>query len=241
MADPRRHTVPLPGEKPRRAAFDALSLSINDIIAVSNVTDRAQLVAALTAAGAAPAPDRPLYVHRQDAIDAARLESTVDGTTWITHLAPPPLPAPKVAPGTPGSTRNNGTPTAAGNLIRDDVLGAYTFTALAGYQYRIVCDGVLLNGSAVGDVFSIQLRIAAGTDAPGGSATAVAATQATIAVTGSAGRQPIDLGGPWTCPATGVYSAAFFMQLSQGTGFGTPVSAVANRSLYAVLEHQVAS
>lgn len=233
MADPRRHTVPLPGVKPERAAFDALSLSINDIVTVSNVTDRAQLVAALTDADAAPSAARPLYVHRQDALAAAHLESTIDGTNWVTHLAPPAMPAPK-------SASANGTQTAAGNLIRDDILGAYTFDALAGYQYRIACDSVTLNGSAVGDVFSIQLRVAAGSDAPGGSATLVAATQTAVYTVGSAGRQPIDLSGPWTCPATGTYSAAFFMQRSQGSGIGTPISSAAPRTLYAHLTGRIA-
>ncbi|WP_263119286.1 hypothetical protein [Cellulomonas sp. RIT-PI-Y] len=196
---------------------------------VTNLAARTQLAAALS-----PTPARPLYVHRQDTLDAAHLESSTDGTTWATHFAPPALP-------TPTSTTANGSETSAGNLIRDDKLGGFTFPALAGCQYRVACDSVLLNGTAVGDIYSAQLRIIAGTALPGGTATLVAATQATVGAAGSAGRQPIDLSGPWTCPSTGQYTVAFFLQRNAaGTGVGTPVSSSAPRTLYAHLTGRVA-
>lgn len=86
--DARRHEVPLPGNTPRRAAFDDLSLSIGDIVYVANTTDRAQRIAALTAAGFGPSATRPIYVHRGDAPAGKELEYSTNGTTWASVSAP---------------------------------------------------------------------------------------------------------------------------------------------------------
>jgi len=190
---------------------------------VRNVTERAALASAIGASTL-----NPLYVHRSDADDIGRLEVSTNGTTWRTYTATPSMPAPR-------TTAANGSATASGNLIRDDVLGAFTFSAVEGYVYRVAIDNVLINGGVAGDVYSVQLRIAPGASAPGGSSPLVAATQVTTPLAGSSGRQSADLGGPWVCENSGTYSVAFFLMRALGTGPGTPVSAGMSRALYAHL------
>jgi hypothetical protein len=88
MIDLRKHEAFGPLEEPSRAAFNALSLSMHDPVPVANATERAQLVADLTAAGFAPTASRPLYVHRADAGPMLELERTIDGgTSWQTIMA----------------------------------------------------------------------------------------------------------------------------------------------------------
>ena len=57
--------------------------SATTIVPVANAAARTALVAALAAAGRGPTAARPLYVDRADAYVHQRLESTIDGTTWI--------------------------------------------------------------------------------------------------------------------------------------------------------------
>jgi hypothetical protein len=232
--DARNHIAPADGETPRRQAINDLSLSVNDIRTVVNATDRAQYVSSMTALGFGPSATRPLYVHRQDAVAGANLEVTLDGTTWRTYTAVPAMPAPKTATA-------DGTVSELGNIIRDNVLGGYTFPAIAGFQYRIVLDNVLVNGT-VAAIYNVQLRVVAGTAVPGGTDTLAAANQVPITTGGNAGRQPADLGGPWTCPATGTYTAAAFIQRNAaGSGEGRLISTLAPRSLYAHLLHATAA
>lgn len=80
---PRKHTVPAGGERPERAAINRALASVNDIVPVANTTERAQLVADLTADGQPPTAARPLYVHRADMSAVGGLEYTINGTTWI--------------------------------------------------------------------------------------------------------------------------------------------------------------
>jgi hypothetical protein len=88
VVDARKHTVPPgTGVPPARQALLDLSLSLHDVVPVANATERAQLVADLTAAGVGPAADRPLYVHRTDAPAGGELERTVDGQAWQSILA----------------------------------------------------------------------------------------------------------------------------------------------------------
>lgn len=79
----RKHTVPAGGEVPERAAINRALASVNDIVPVANTTERAQLVADLTADGQPPTAARPLYVHRGDMSAVGGLEYTINGTTWI--------------------------------------------------------------------------------------------------------------------------------------------------------------
>lgn len=52
------------------------------IVSVANKTDRAATVAKFVAAGRPPSTTRPLIVARADAPSGARLEMTINGTTW---------------------------------------------------------------------------------------------------------------------------------------------------------------
>lgn len=82
MATNPRGQTTLGGTPVTRASIEALLLQVNDIRPVANVTQRAQLVADLNAAGIGPAPSRPLYVDRADAPAGAWVERTTDGTNW---------------------------------------------------------------------------------------------------------------------------------------------------------------
>lgn len=83
----RKHTIPLAGETPTRAAIASGFASVNDIIPVPNATARAQLLADLAAPtdgspAYTPSAARPLHVRRADAAPGAELEVTTDGSTW---------------------------------------------------------------------------------------------------------------------------------------------------------------
>lgn len=82
MIDARKHEAFGPLEEPSRARFNALSLSIRDVVPVANAVEATQVAAELQAAGRPISPAYPLYVHRADAHPASPLEFSVDGTTW---------------------------------------------------------------------------------------------------------------------------------------------------------------
>ena len=75
----RKHTIPAALETPRRQAIVDGFASVNDIVPVANVTERAQLLAGL---GWTPSATRPLVISRADAPDGARFEYTMDGSVW---------------------------------------------------------------------------------------------------------------------------------------------------------------
>lgn len=80
--DVRKHTVPAPGDAPRRQAILDLGLSIRDVIPVANTTARSQLITAMGAAGQGPSASNPVLVFRADATAGLNHEYTTDGTTW---------------------------------------------------------------------------------------------------------------------------------------------------------------
>lgn len=79
----RNHTVPAPLETPRRQAINDALASVNDIVPVANVTERAQLLADL---GWTPSAARPLVISRADAPSGAQFEYTVGETSGSTVL-----------------------------------------------------------------------------------------------------------------------------------------------------------
>lgn len=81
----RKHTIPAGSDKSfnRATIFEAFGNSIHDVIPVTNATERAQLVSALSAKGAGPTASTPLIVIRADAPGMSRAEWSADGTTWI--------------------------------------------------------------------------------------------------------------------------------------------------------------
>lgn len=80
--DARKHTVPGAADAPSRQALLDLGLSIRDVVPVADATERAQLVADLTAVNQGPATSRPLFVYRADAGAGREVEYTVNGSTW---------------------------------------------------------------------------------------------------------------------------------------------------------------
>ena len=81
----RKHVIPSGGEATitRETLYQSFGNSIRDVVPVENVTERALLVAALTAAGEGPSPSRPLLVFRADAPGLHRVEVTENGSVWV--------------------------------------------------------------------------------------------------------------------------------------------------------------
>lgn len=81
----RKHAIPSPGDTSvsRATIFEAFANSIRDVVPVANTTERAQLVAALTAVGQGPTTSNPVYVFRADAPGMDRIECSTDGSVWI--------------------------------------------------------------------------------------------------------------------------------------------------------------
>lgn len=80
--DARKHVAPAAAETPRRQALNDLSLSIRDFVPVANATERAQIVADLSAAGTPVSATNPLVVIRADAPVGAPVEISTDGSAW---------------------------------------------------------------------------------------------------------------------------------------------------------------
>lgn len=75
--DARGHTVPAAADHPQRQNLLDMALSVNDPVMVADTTARTSVASALAASISA---SRPLIVYRAD---AARYESTIDGTNWL--------------------------------------------------------------------------------------------------------------------------------------------------------------
>lgn len=130
--DIRKHQAPAGGETPRRQVINDLSLSIRDPIPVANVTERAQLLAALPSSTSAP-----LYVHRADAPAAARLEYSDDGATWR------PV----------GAVQAMGTSARASDFTGNpgtwvDATGVITYDFVTGGMYQVIADATVSIGGA---------------------------------------------------------------------------------------------
>lgn len=74
----------------QQSVSDALK-RLRTIQGVANIAGRTALLAQLAAAGASPSATKPLVVNRADAPLYQRLESTIDGVTWVTHPGAPPV------------------------------------------------------------------------------------------------------------------------------------------------------
>ncbi|MEA1264150.1 hypothetical protein MicroSTF_13995 [Microbacterium sp. STF-2] len=81
----RKHKIPGGGEQTvnRKMLFEDFGNSIRDIVPVASINERGQLLTALSNAGEAPTPARPLVVLRADARGLHRIEYTTDGTIWL--------------------------------------------------------------------------------------------------------------------------------------------------------------
>jgi hypothetical protein len=132
------------------------------------------------------------------------------------------------------STVTNGTVVSGGTESFDTVLGFYQATLVSGQRYRVVYDGLVGNGSVVGDVFLLQIRNSGSASNPTISSTIVAQTEWGVVVTGTAGRAPLPLRNTFVASVTGVNTFGVSGLKTAGSGTFTPVTSSASglRELY---------
>jgi hypothetical protein len=138
--DARGHTNLGSGETPSRAGLNAMILSVNDLINVTNNTTRLALPAALTSAGTPATAAKPIAVRQQDTAQYWEY----NGTRWL------PLTSPGLGMswysdrhvGSPGFT-----PFAFGSFVSMNTL-AIDATAPAGRYHVIGNLNVGLSSSA---------------------------------------------------------------------------------------------
>lgn len=161
-----------------------------------------------------------------DRLDTGTLERN-SGSGWV-PVRIPALPAPTASTAT--GTAGNAT---ANQWVRDDVLGTYAFTALAGHRYRAFIDGLVGNGSAAADLYYVQLRNG-GAAPPTAASPVVAESEWACVVAGSLGRATIPLAGTFK-PGAGTVTLGVLYTKTSGTGLFTPVSSPnGSRQLYAI-------
>jgi len=85
MANARKHSTPDEDDLTVtwQTIFEVFGESISDVVPVANMSERAQVAAALASAGVGPSSARPLVVIRGDAPGLRRIEYTYDGSTWM--------------------------------------------------------------------------------------------------------------------------------------------------------------
>ena len=116
------------------------------------------------------------------------------------------------------STNTNGTVTSSTTETVDAVLGTLTFTALAARTYRVNLIGRGINGSVVGDRFSVKFRYTVDGSTPTAASTLIDhdTTSVTAASVFSFVHQALFVPGAAT-----VKVVVSFQRLS-GTGTATP-------------------
>lgn len=131
--------------------------------------------------------------------------------------------APFTLPVVPLATGANGSPTVGTTETIDDILGMYTFTAVAGVRYRVTLSGRGLNQSAAGDRFSLRLRYTTDGSTPT-AASALLEHDTTVAnaAASSPGTQSVVHVVQFVPGAATVKVVASWTRL-QGTGTATPV------------------
>lgn len=137
--------------------------------------------------------------------------------------------------GTPASQAAGtaGTASAGTTEVRDAVLGNYTFTSVAGRRYEAHLNGLVANGSVVGDLFAVNIRNG-GASTPTATSPLCATVQAYIPAIGVSGRVTCQLLGSFV-PGAGVQTLSCFTVRVLGSGVSTPVSSTyAPRELYVV-------
>lgn len=121
-------------------------------------------------------------------------------------------------PAVPAQSSVNGTAAGAGE-VRDDVLGVYQFTALAGRRYVVHYTGGAVIDTA-GGTWQCNVRMASGA-APTSASTMVASTYCPPPYANS--YVPVNASAPFT-PAAGDVRLAVFYTRPAGAGTLTPVN-----------------
>lgn len=125
----------------------------------------------------------------------------------------------------PASTAASGTPTPAGGAETiDAILGVYQCPLVAGRRYRAVLDGLVGNGSVVGDTFLINIRNSGSSSTPTTASTLVAQQEWACQTVGTSGRGPLPVSNSFIAPATGLNTLAVFAARNLGAGVFTPLS-----------------
>lgn len=130
MTDARKHDTPEASEAPRRTAILDLSRSINDIIPVANVLERAQVVSDLVAEGASPSTTSPVFFGRADGPDV----ETYDGDEYR-PVGPPEI---FISP----------APTAG--TFTESVSALLLTIPATPYRRRLLCSGTLIGTGVTG-------------------------------------------------------------------------------------------
>jgi len=141
------------------------------------------------------------------------------------------LPATGTNMGNPASTANAGTAAVTG-WVRDDILGNYVFTALAGRRYEVRVNNMIASSTVAGDTVLFAIcNGGASTPTPGNG---IVANQYVVPTTGTWGAA-IDLCGSFV-PGAGVQTLAVCLIRVNGTGTITPLSVGggASREMYVV-------
>jgi hypothetical protein len=132
-------------------------------------------------------------------------------------------------PATPAATADPGSPSSGTTEIRDTVLPVYTCITQVAGRYRVVYAGLKVSGTAVADLFTINIRNG-GSGVPGLSSTIVATDAKYIAAIGGAGQEGLSISKTFMSGAgAAVTLAAFIQRASGGSGVGTPIG---DRELY---------
>lgn len=146
----------------------------------------------------------------------------------VAQLQPPVNAAPTF-------TTATGTPTSGVAEIRDDILGVYQCTLIAGRRYMAIMNGLVGNSTVADDIYAINIRNSGSSSTPGSTSTLVAQQTWVPQAVGSLGRAPIPLAGSFIAPTTGINTFAFLAQRTSGSGVFTPLSPnVGPRELFVI-------
>lgn len=129
----------------------------------------------------------------------------------------------------PASTSSNGTATSGTTETFDTVLGYYQVNLIAGRRYLAIVNGLIGNGTVIGDEFTLQIRNSGTSSNPTSASTLIAQTEWYTNAAGTAGRVGAALGQSFIAPVTGLNTFGMSATRILGTGAFTPVG---TRELY---------
>lgn len=137
----------------------------------------------------------------------------------------------------PVRTATNGTTTTGTSWVRDDVLGPYTFYAVAGRRYRAVFEGGRISTDTVDVTGQQRISFESGTTLVTASSTVITEGQIRLKDTGGVGETTLNLSKPFT-PGAGQFTIGVLTKRAApntGTSILTPTN---ERSLYVMVMSQ---
>lgn len=136
-----------------------------------------------------------------------------------------------IIPLAPTSTVSNGTASTGAETL-DIVLGVYQPILVAGIRYKVCLDGLIGNGGAVADNYSVRIRVEESASTPTTSSTMVVESEWYCPATGTTGRTSIPLNGTYVPSVSGIHTFGCFSLRNSGSNTFTPVSPDVARQLY---------